>query len=59
MDASLGSDPGAGGGWRILGVAAHDTLKRVIGAGFSPQETIRMATLDGATFLGLQTAQAA
>jgi imidazolonepropionase-like amidohydrolase len=48
----LGSDPGAGGQGRIPGLSNHDTLKRVVRAGFSPLETIRMATLDGATFLG-------
>ena len=47
----LGSDPGAGGEGRMPGVANHDTLKRVVRVGFSPLETIRMATLDGATFL--------
>jgi imidazolonepropionase-like amidohydrolase len=49
----LGSDPGAGGEGRMAGVASHDTLKRVVAVGFSPLETIRMATLDGAAFLGI------
>jgi imidazolonepropionase-like amidohydrolase len=37
----------------MAGVASHDTLKRVVAVGFSPLETIRMATLDGAAFLGI------
>jgi imidazolonepropionase-like amidohydrolase len=36
------------------GLADHDTIKQVVRIGFSPLETIRMATLDGATFLGIQ-----
>ena len=39
---------------RIPGLAAHDTIKQVVRIGFSPLETIRMATLAGATFLGIQ-----
>jgi hypothetical protein len=50
----LGSDPNALGEGRMPGVADHDTIKRVVGVGFSPLETIRMATLSGATFLGIQ-----
>lgn len=33
------------------GLSNHDTLKRVVRAGFSPLETIRLATLEGARFL--------
>jgi imidazolonepropionase-like amidohydrolase len=49
----LGSDPRAGGPGRMPGLANHDTIKLVTRVGFSPLETIRMATLDGATFLGI------
>jgi imidazolonepropionase-like amidohydrolase len=49
----LGSDP-VGRPGRIPGLAAHDTIKQVVRRGFSPLETIRMATLDGATFLRIQ-----
>ena len=35
------------------GLADHDTLKKVVASGFTPLETIRMATLDGATFWGI------
>ena len=37
------------------GVANHDSIKRAVRIGFSPLETIRMATLSGATFLGIQS----
>jgi imidazolonepropionase-like amidohydrolase len=50
----LGSDPNALGEGRMPGLAAHDTIRQVVRIGFSPLETIRMATLDGATFLGIQ-----
>jgi hypothetical protein len=50
----LGSDPYAFGEGRIPGVADHDTIKQVVRIGFSPLETIRMATLSGAMFLGIQ-----
>ena len=50
----LGSDPNTLGEGRIPGLAAHDTIQQVVRAGFNPLETIRMATLDGATFLGIQ-----
>jgi imidazolonepropionase-like amidohydrolase len=50
----LGSDPNALGEGRMPGLAAHDTIKQVVRVGFTPLETIRMATLDGATFLGIQ-----
>lgn len=36
------------------GVANHDSIKQAVRIGFSPLETIRMATLSGATFLGIQ-----
>ena len=49
----VGSDPGAGGVGRMPGLANHDTIKLVTRVGFSPLETIRLATLDGATFLGI------
>jgi imidazolonepropionase-like amidohydrolase len=50
----LGSDPNSLGEGRMPGLAARDTIKQVVRTGFSPLETIRMATLDGATFLGIQ-----
>jgi imidazolonepropionase-like amidohydrolase len=51
----LGSDCNALGQGRIPGVANHDTIKVVVEViGFSPLETIRMATLSGAAFLGIQ-----
>ena len=51
----LGSDPNAlGGEGRMPGLAAQDTIRQVVRVGFTPLETIRMATLDGATFLGIQ-----
>jgi len=50
----LGSDPNAFGEGRMPGVADHDSIKRAVEIGFSPLETIRMATLSGATFLGIQ-----
>jgi imidazolonepropionase-like amidohydrolase len=49
----LGSDPDVGGQGRMPGLSNHDTLKQVVRVGFSPLETIRMATIDGATFLGI------
>jgi imidazolonepropionase-like amidohydrolase len=49
----IGSDPNALGEGRMPGLAGHDTLKQVVRIGFNPLETIRMATLDGATFLGI------
>jgi imidazolonepropionase-like amidohydrolase len=51
----LGSDPDALGEGRMPGVANHDSIKRAVRIGFSPLETIRMATLSGATFLGIQS----
>jgi hypothetical protein len=50
----LGSDPYARSEGRVPGLADHDTIKKVVTFGFSPLETIRMATLDGSTFLGIQ-----
>jgi enamidase len=50
----LGSDPNNLGEGRAPGIADHDTIKKVVTFGFGPLETIRMATLDGATFLGIQ-----
>ena len=50
----LGSDPNNLGEGRMPGIANHDTIKQVVRIGFSPLETIRMATLSGATFLGIQ-----
>jgi imidazolonepropionase-like amidohydrolase len=50
----LGSDPNSLGEGRMPGVADHDSIKRAVRIGFSPLETIRMATLSGATFLGIQ-----
>jgi imidazolonepropionase-like amidohydrolase len=50
----IGSDPNALGEGRMPGLAGHDTIKQVVRIGFNPLDTIRMATLDGATFLGIQ-----
>jgi imidazolonepropionase-like amidohydrolase len=50
----LGSDPNALGAGRMPGVADHDSIKQAVAIGFTPLETIRMATLSGATFLGIQ-----
>ena len=36
------------------GVSDHDSIKQVVRTGFTPLETLRMATLDGAVFLGIQ-----
>jgi imidazolonepropionase-like amidohydrolase len=49
----LGSDPYCCGAGRIPGLTNHDAIKRAVEIGFSPLETIRMATIDGATFLGI------
>lgn len=50
----LGSDAGCcGGGNNIPGVNSHHTLKVLASMGFSALEVIRMATLGGATFLGI------
>ena len=50
----LGSDPNSLGEGRMPGLAAHDTIEQAVRIGFSPLETIRMATLAGATFLRIQ-----
>ncbi len=50
----LGSDPDNLGEGRMPGVSNHDSIKRAVRVGFSPLETIRMATLSGARFLGIQ-----
>jgi len=50
----LGSDPNSLGEGRMPGLAAHDTIKQVVRIGFTLLETIRMATLDGATFLRIR-----
>jgi imidazolonepropionase-like amidohydrolase len=50
----LGSDPNNLGAGRMPGVANHDSIKQAVAIGFTPLETIRMATLSGATFLGIQ-----
>ena len=55
----LGSDPNNLGEGRMPGVANHDSIKRAVEIGFSPLETIRMATFDGATFLRIQVVPAA
>lgn len=50
----LGSDAGCcGGGNQIAGLASHHPLKTLVRLGFSPLEAIRIATLNGATFLGI------
>lgn len=48
----LGSD--AGGCGLIAGYANHRALEFTVESGFTPLETIRMATLDGARFLGVE-----
>jgi imidazolonepropionase-like amidohydrolase len=49
----VGSDPG--GGYRIPGFSNHNTLQLLYeSAGFSELEAIRIATLNGATALGIQ-----
>ena len=45
----LGSDPCCDG--LIPGFASHNALKLMVEAGFTPLETIRLATLEGARFL--------
>jgi len=49
----LGSDAYCCGSGRIPGITNHDAIKEAVKIGFSPLQTIRMATLDGATFLGI------
>ena len=48
----LGSDPGGNG--RIPGFTDHESLKLAVKVGFTSLEAIRIATLNGATFLGIQ-----
>jgi hypothetical protein len=50
----LGSDPNSLGEGRMPGVSNHDSIKQAVRIGFSPLETIRMATLSGAMFLGIE-----
>jgi imidazolonepropionase-like amidohydrolase len=50
----LGSDPNNLGSGRMPGISDHDSIKQAVRIGFSPLETIRMATLSGAAFLGIQ-----
>jgi imidazolonepropionase-like amidohydrolase len=45
-----GSDPGSGGG--VPGFADHREIELLVEAGFTPVEAIRIATLNGAAFLG-------
>jgi imidazolonepropionase-like amidohydrolase len=47
----LGSDPCCGS--TIPGFAAHDAVKLLVEAGFTPLEAIRVATQQGAVFLGV------
>jgi len=48
----VGTDP-TGGGGVIPGFANHRELELLVEAGFTPLEAIRIATLNGATYLGL------
>jgi imidazolonepropionase-like amidohydrolase len=48
----LGSDPGGAG--RMPGFTNHEALKLAVKVGFTPLEAIRIATLNGATFLKVQ-----
>ena len=47
----LGSDPGLR---RLAGLANLDTIRLLVNMGISPLEAIRIATLNGATFLDIQ-----
>ena len=47
----LGSDSGAGFG--IPGFASHEAVKLLVEAGFTPLDAIRIATFEGAKFLGI------
>ncbi|MCI0352506.1 MAG: amidohydrolase family protein [Acidobacteriales bacterium] len=49
----LGSDAG-GGGSAIAGLADHEAVENLVRVGFAPLDAIRTATLNGATFLGIQ-----
>ena len=46
----LGSDAGSE---RLAGLADHEALKGLVRMGFEPVEAMRIATLNGATFLGI------
>ncbi|HUM11615.1 MAG TPA: amidohydrolase family protein [Myxococcaceae bacterium] len=48
----LGSDSGSMG--NVPGRADQEALENLVRCGFTPLEAIRVATLDGATFLGIQ-----
>lgn len=48
----LGSD--AGSGSSIPGLADHEAIENLVKFGFAPLEAIRIATLNDATFLGIQ-----
>jgi Amidohydrolase family len=50
----LGSDPNSLGEGRMPGLADHDSIKETVRLGFTALETIRMATLSGAAFLGIE-----
>lgn len=50
----LGTDAGCcGGGNQIAGLASHRPVETLVAMGFTPLEAIRLATLGGATFLGI------
>ncbi|MGH9795587.1 MAG: amidohydrolase family protein [Candidatus Acidiferrales bacterium] len=40
--------------WPRRRVTAHEAIELLVQAGFPPLEVIRIATLNGATFLGIQ-----
>jgi len=48
----LGSDAGSTGS--IPGFADHEAIENLVKYGFAPLDAIRIATLNGATFLGIQ-----
>jgi hypothetical protein len=50
----LGSDPFCCDAYRMAGVSNHDAIRLAVETGFTPLEVIRIATLEGATFLGIQ-----
>jgi len=50
----LGSDPGCCGGGRFAGFTDHEAVELLVKVGFTPLDVIRIATLNGATFLGIQ-----
>jgi imidazolonepropionase-like amidohydrolase len=49
----LGSDAG-GGGTVLAGSGNDEAIENLVKMGFPPLQAIRIATLDGATFLGVQ-----